>query len=351
MSELDRRILDNMVTAVVLFDQQLNIRYLNAAAEVTFATSVKKVLGQPASRLLQCPDQRLNEHLGQAATTERPYTEREIELLLPDGRVITVDCTLVPFELESGAPGVLAEVRQIDYQLRANREAQLISQHDATSDLVRGLAHEIKNPLGGLRGAAQLLEADLPNDALKEYTQVIISEADRLKGLVDRMLGPRQLPVKEDLNIHHVLERVCSIITVETGNRELFERDYDPSIPELQADEDQLIQAVLNIVQNAVQAVGKDGKILLRTRVQRQFTLATKRYRHVLQIDIVDNGPGVPEHMAGKLFYPMVTGRPEGTGLGLSIAQTLISLHDGLIEYSSKPGHTVFTIYLPLENH
>lgn len=350
MAGIEKQILDNLITAVILFDQHLKISYLNPAAEVMFATSARNVLGQSASRLLQCPDKRLNQHLGSAAATDLPFTERGIELLLPDGRVITVDCTLIPYQPEEGESGVLVEVQQMDYQLRVNREEQLISQQAATSDLIRGLAHEIKNPLGGLRGAAQLLEADLADESLKEYTQVIISEADRLQGLVDRMLGPKQLPVRADLNIHHVLERVCSIINVETGNNELIKRDYDPSIPDIRGDADQLLQAVLNIMQNAIQAVGTRGKILLRTRIQRQFTLANRRYRHVLQIDIVDNGPGVPEDLAAKLFYPMVTGRPEGTGLGLSIAQTLISHHGGLIEYTSKPGNTIFTIYLPLGN-
>ncbi len=216
--------------------------------------------------------------------------------------------------------------------------------------MVRGLAHEIKNPLGGLRGAAQLLQAELGSEELREYTQIIIQEADRLQELVNRMLGPNRRPSYAPINIHHVLERVRTLVLAETGERITIRRDYDPSIPELSGDSDQLIQAVLNIVRNAVRALGDTGTVTLRTRIQRQLTIGHGRHRLAAQIDIIDNGPGIPPEIAETLFLPMVTAGTGGMGLGLSIAQSLINQHQGLIECNSRDGETTFTIFLPLED-
>jgi two-component system nitrogen regulation sensor histidine kinase GlnL len=215
--------------------------------------------------------------------------------------------------------------------------------------MVRGLAHEIKNPLGGLRGAAQLLERELDSEELKEYTRIIIGEADRLRQLVNRMLGPNSRPNRSLVNIHHVLEHVRSLVKAEADSRLVVTRDYDPSIPELEADRDLLIQAVLNVVRNAVQAISACGEIILRTRAQRQFTIGHSRHRLVLRVDVIDNGPGIAPNISETVFFPMVTGRPDGTGLGLSIAQSLVNLHNGVIECESKPGRTQFTILLPME--
>jgi two-component system nitrogen regulation sensor histidine kinase GlnL len=216
--------------------------------------------------------------------------------------------------------------------------------------LVRGLAHEIKNPLGGLRGAAQLLDMELSDPELKEYTQIIIAESDRLQGLMDKMLGPNKPPQKSPLNIHEVLERIRTLVQAESTGNIVIHADYDPSIPDIIADKNQLIQALLNIVRNAVQAINKQGLIMFKTRIHRQMTIGRKRYRLTLRIDIMDNGPGIEPDMMHQIFYPMITGRAEGTGLGLSIAQSLINHHNGLIECTSEPGNTVFSIYLPLEN-
>lgn len=348
--KIQQLILSNQTTAVLLFDESLKVRYLNSAGEILFGISARSALGLSAARMLQCPDgESLVSYLQEALHSDQPLNKRETRLALPDGRDIIVDCTLVPLVDAKSGKCVLAEVRQVDLLLRLNREEQLINQNKATRELVRGLAHEIKNPLGGLRGAAQLLAMELDESALTEYTQVIISEADRLQALVDQLLGPRKLTVKKPVNIHHILEYVRSVVSAGTGNMISIERDYDPSIPKLQGDSDQLIQAFLNIVQNSAQAAGDQGEIVLKTRVQRHFTLASKVYPLVVQVDITDNGPGVPEELQDKIFYPMVTGRAEGTGLGLSIAQSLINRHAGLIAFSSKPGSTVFTIYLPLE--
>src|SRR5690606_6049167 len=223
-----------------------------------------------------------------------------------------------------------------------------------TRALVRGLAHEIKNPLGGLRGAAQLLARELPDSGLKDYTNIIIQEADRLRNLVDRMLGPHKVPDRKPLNVHEVIERVRQLLDVETHGQIEFVRDYDPSLPDLRGDKEQLIQAVLNVGRNAVEAINrasppiKQPRILLRTRALRQFTIGTNRHRLVVRMEIIDNGPGVPPKLLETIFLPMVSGRPDGTGLGLSIAQSIINHHNGLIECTSQPGNTNFSIYTPV---
>ena len=238
----------------------------------------------------------------------------------------------------------------LDRHIKITRDEQLIAQQDVTRDLVRGLAHEIKNPLGGLRGAAQLLEAELESAELKEYTQIIIEEADRLQVLVDRMLGPNKLPNHQLLNIHDVVERVRSLILIESEKVKIW-RDYDPSIPDFVADSDQLIQAILNIVKNAVRILSNqdDGMITLRTRVVRQMTIANKRHKLVTMVQIIDNGPGIAKELKDKIFFPMVSGTQGGVGVGLSISQALISKHGGFIECESKKGETVFTVWIPLE--
>ena len=245
--------------------------------------------------------------------------------------------------------GLLLEMHRIDRQLRIVREKQILNQQQAVHELVRGIAHEIKNPLGGLRGAAQLLESELADPELKEYTQIIISEADRLKNLVNGMLGPGKLPFHESVNIHSVLEHVRNLVEIEGAANVRFIRDYDPSIPEFRGDRDQLIQVCLNIVNNAVRAVGEAGTIWLRTRVLRQFTIHSQRYRLVLRADICDDGEGVPEHMQDTIFLPMVSGHPDGSGLGLAIAQSLLRQHGGLIQCESEPGYTCFSILIPLD--
>ena len=346
-SLFEQRVLGNLSTAVLIFDSSLRLTYINPAGEMLFAVSERQLIGQEVGSLFVCSDQTAAQHMLNARESGRPFTEREITLLMA-GREVTVDCTVVPFTDVKG--GMLVELQQVDRQLRISREERLLSQHEATRDMVRGLAHEIKNPLGGLRGAAQLLAAELPTADLREYTEVIISEADRLQSLVDRMLGPNQRSVYADVNIHQVLERVRQLVEAESGPGLRIQRDYDPSIPLLRADADQLIQAFLNLVRNAARAVGGQGNIVLRSRVQRQFTIGNHRHRLVAQIDVIDDGPGIPDELRERLFYPLVSGSVEGAGLGLSIAQSLVHRHRGLIECTSKPGETVFTVLLPVEN-
>jgi len=348
---LSQRILDNLTSAVMLFDSDLRVVYANPAAEVLFAISARHLLGQPVNEVISCADKSARVNLKRALRSGHAFTEREKMLRFPDGREITVDCTMIPLPEAGRSQGLLVELQQVDRQLRITREERLFVHHQAARALIRGLAHEIKNPLGGLRGAAQLLEHELEDPALAEYTRVIIDEADRLRALVDRLLGPNRVPSYAMLNIHQVLERVHSLIKAEAGHQLVIERDYDPSIPEIYGDSGQLIQAVLNIARNAVRAVEpRGGRILLRSRVLRQFNIGSHRHRLGAQIEIEDDGPGIPEELRDKIFYPMLSASAVGQGIGLSIAQSLVSQHGGLIEFRSRPGQTVFTVFLPVEN-
>ncbi len=290
--------------------------------------------------------------LRQAVEQAHPFTKREATLVTLGGQPLTVDYAVTPI-VEHGRNRLLVEVHPRDRLLRITKEEAQQSQLETSRMLVRGLAHEIKNPLGGIRGAAQLLARELPDEALRDYTNVIIEEADRLRNLVDRMLGTNKLPQLRPANIHEVLERVASLVEAESQGRVPLLRDYDPSIPEVLIDQEQMIQAVLNIARNALQALGDSRQpapqITLRSRALRQFTIGHQRHRLAVRIEIIDNGPGIPPELQETIFYPMVSGRPDGTGLGLAIAQSIISQHQGLVECESQPGHTVFSISLPLE--
>jgi two-component system nitrogen regulation sensor histidine kinase GlnL len=248
-----------------------------------------------------------------------------------------------------GVPHVLVELVEIEQQTRQDREERALGQARATKELIRNLAHEIKNPLGGIRGAAQLLEREFPDPQHGEYTRVIIREADRLQNLVDRLLGPSRPPRRQSLNIHEVLEHVRKLLEAEAPGEVEVARDYDPSIPDLVGDREQLVQALLNLARNALQAVGGRGRILLRSRARRQVTLSGTTHRLVAVMEVEDDGPGVPPELQEKIFYPMVTTRAGGSGLGLPIAQQLAHSHGGLVECRSRPGCTVFSMMVPLE--
>ncbi len=336
------QLLETLNTAVILLDDALRLTYLNPAAENLFEISRRQVSGQYWPGMLQA-EKSLGDRLRGALHAQEPFTERELELHTAYGRHITVDCTVTP--LSNG--DLLLEIVRVDRHLRIAHEEHLLTQQRAARDLMRGMAHEIKNPLGGLRGAAQLLESELEQPELTEYTQVIIGEADRLRNLVDRMLGPNNVPDNRTVNIHQVIEHVRSLVDAEAHPGLELKREYDPSIPELQADAELLVQALLNLVRNAAQAGARC--ITLRSRTQRQFTIGHTRYKLVIRLDVIDDGPGIAPDMQNKIFYPMVSGRPDGTGLGLSIAQSLINQHNGIIEFTSEPGNTRFTVLLPLE--
>jgi two-component system nitrogen regulation sensor histidine kinase GlnL len=337
-----------MATAVLTFDEQLHLTSVNPAGEALFGISAKKILGQSLADLLP-HSPRLARSLNEALASRHPFTARGVVLRTVWGRTVTVDCTVTPISPEGGDGALLVELTQVDRLLRLAREEERLDRQTANRAVMRGLAHEIKNPLGGLRGAAQLLERELPSDTLREYTRVIIHEADRLRNLVDRLTGPIQPLQMTPVNIHDVLEHVRRLIEAEYPEL-VITRHYDPSLPERPADREQLIQAVLNVVRNAAQAVGGRGTIVLATRIERGLTLAGKRHRLALRIDVEDNGPGIPPSLQEHIFYPMVTGRPEGTGLGLAITQDILHRHGGLIEFASRPGKTVFTLYLPVED-
>jgi two-component system nitrogen regulation sensor histidine kinase GlnL len=344
--DIRQHVVENLNTVVLWFDAHLALRYLNPAGEMFFSVSARRLAGVPATSLFLGNDG-VVERFRSALESGHTYTEREVTLTLPGPRQTTVDIAMTPVSDPAAGLGLLVELTPLDRQLRISREENLLAQQSVSRALTRNLAHEIKNPLGGLRGAAQLLERELADPALKEYTSVIIGEADRLQNLVDRMLGPNSIPKKREINLHQVVERVRQLVAAEMPSRVRLIRDYDPSIPPLIGDPDQLIQAVLNIVRNAMQAVGKEGDITLRTRTLRQFTIGPVRHKLVIKLEVIDTGPGIPADIMEQIFYPMVSGRPGGTGLGLSIAQTIVSQHGGLIECTSEPGNTCFSLLLP----
>jgi len=345
---MQHKLLDHLHSVVILLNSKFELSYINNAGEILLQSSKRTTLGRHIEDLMSCEHEELNRSLSEVNNGQAPVTYNEARLTLFDGREITVDCTISPFIEPQKENQFIIEIIPKDQHLRINRDEQIRHKNQIARDIVRRLAHEIKNPLGGLRGAAQLLEAELTSNELKEYTQVIIKEADRLQKLVDKMLGSNQLPEIAHLNIHQVLSHVVQLIKAESAEI-YFKLDYDPSIPEIKGDKNQLIQSVLNIVGNAVKANNGKGLITLKTRIQRHFLIADKIYRHVLQLDIIDGGEGIPKNIQDKLFFPMISGREGGMGLGLSIAQSLISRHHGLIECNSRPGKTVFSIFLPIE--
>jgi len=340
--------LELLATAVVLLTDELGISYANPAAENLFELSKRQLVGHSAGSVFgEAPA--LFQAIDKALASGASYTEQELELGVAGKFKLHLSCTVSVVDT-SGAV-LLLEFRHIDQQLKIAREERLLEQQQANRDLIRSLAHEIKNPLGGIRGAAQLLEHELDRPPLIEYTQVIIGEADRLQTLVDRLLTPHRLPKFRRTNIHELLVRVGSVLQAEFPQI-LIHSDFDISLPEFEADPEQITQALFNIVRNAAQALqGISGmrEIRLRTRVARGITLAKRRHRLALALSVEDNGPGVPEAIRDKIFFPLVSGREGGSGLGLTIAQTFIAQHNGAIECESVPGHTVFTVLLPLE--
>ena len=338
--------LDLLATAVVLVDDDLRIIYANPAAEDLFAFSLKNVAGLPLVQLFIDADEFIAS-LNRARKDNWSYTGRDLTLTRPGHASLQLNCLVTP--TEDALVRLLIEFRPIDQQLRIAREQRQMEQQRANRELIRNLAHEIRNPLGGLRGSAQLLERELERAELREYTQVIIKEADRLQALMDRLLTPHRPPHVAPLNIHEVLERVRSLVQAEFGEGIRIDRDYDASLPDLHGDKEQLIQAVLNITRNAAQALNGKGRIELRTRAARQVTLSRQRYKLALELHVIDDGPGIPEELRERIFYPLVSGRDGGSGLGLTLAQTYVQRHHGTIECDSKPGRTCFTIMLPLE--
>jgi two-component system nitrogen regulation sensor histidine kinase GlnL len=337
--------LELLATAVFVLDEKFRVVYINPAAENLFALSATHVAGLPLHQVFGQADE-LVAAVDYALQHNASFTEHDLTLIGGGNLELQVSVTVT--SVESEGAGLLLEFHQMAQQLKIVREERMLLEQQANRELIRNLAHEIRNPLGGIRGAAQLLEHELPRPSLREYTQVIIKESDRLQALMDRLLTPHRLPHITGVNIHEVLERVRSVLLAETPQGVAIRRDYDTSIPDLYGDREQLIQAVLNIARNAVQAMQGKGEITLRTRVARQVTLARKRYRLAAMVQIIDNGPGIPDAIRDRIFYPLVSGREDGSGLGLTLAQTFVNQHQGTIECESRPGRTCFTLLLPL---
>jgi two-component system nitrogen regulation sensor histidine kinase GlnL len=346
--------LDLLASAVLVLDQHGRLVFANAAAENLLESSCRLLVQQTLSDLFLNPEQLIA--IYQQALQHQFDDSRQDLILERMGREPLWVDTIVT-ALDSPDMPVLIELRENVQQLKLEREERLIDQSQVNKELIRNLAHEIKNPLGGIRGAAQLLELELPERHLKElreYTQVIIKEADRLQTLVDRLLAPHRLAqIVGDVNIHEVCERVRSLIVAEFPSGLSIKRDYDLSIPQFRGDKEQLIQAILNIAHNAAQALSErikagDAELIFQSRIVRQVTLAKVRYRLALDLHIIDNGPGIPVEIAERIFYPLVSGRDGGSGLGLTLAQTFVQQHMGVIECESRPGYTDFRILIPL---
>ncbi|MFM9970221.1 MAG: two-component system sensor histidine kinase NtrB [Burkholderiales bacterium] len=359
--------LDLLATAVIVLDAESQVIHLNPAAENLLAVSLRNFLGHPLREIISVGPA-LKILIDQTLAESRGFVDQDLVIGRPGQEPQHLNCIVTPVETHTAS--LLIELRPIDQQLRIERETQRQSQAEANRSLIRNLAHEIKNPLGGLRGSAQLLERELDRAELREYTQVIIKEADRLQLLMDRLLTPNRPPQFTTVNIHEVCERVRSLILAEFPAGIEVDRDYDVSLPELQGDREQLIQVVLNIARNAAQALsdgheirgekiedergrsaGKKnakGVITLKTCVARHVMLKKYQHKLALELQVMDNGPGIPDEIREKMFFPLVSGREGGTGLGLTLAQTFIQHHGGAIEAESEPGRTCFRIILPL---
>ena len=339
--------LELVATAVLLIGTDGRITWANPAAENLFELSRKKLVKRRPSQVFG-DSSALDAAIAKARAGGASYTEQEIELAAAGKARLHLSCTATPVDLDDA--DVLVEFRHIDQQLKIAREERLNEQQQANRELIRSLAHEIKNPLGGIRGAAQLLERELDAPTLIEYTQVIIGEADRLCALVDGLLGPARPVRRESANVHELIDRVYRLARAEAPAGVAIERDYDPSLPLLALDRDLLVQAMLNLARNAVQALGATGRLTLRSRALTHATIGTERHRVVASLQFEDDGPGVPPELGETIFYPLVTARAGGTGLGLAVAQDIATRHGGIIEFDSRPGRTVFSLLLPMEN-
>ncbi len=339
-------LIDSLSAGIVVLAGDDRVAFVNTAAESLFRTSRSKLLGRPLGALFD-DTAALDELTVRCRTDQTTCVLREFAArpaARPEDTVI-LDVAATP--LDDGR--VVLETRDALRLSQIDKEAALLAQHDVGRAIVRQLAHEIKNPLGGLRGAAQLLAKRLTTPGLTEYTDVIIREADRLVALVDTMLGPSGPLRRESVNVHRLLDHVWRLLESEAPPNVRIERDYDPSLPQIDVDEDRIIQAFLNLGRNALQAVGDEGDIVLRTRAINGFVIGERSHVRVLRVDVEDSGPGVDEALRDKLFYPLVTGRAEGTGLGLAVAQDQINRHDGLIKLDNAE-RTIFSVYLPIDN-
>jgi two-component system nitrogen regulation sensor histidine kinase GlnL len=335
--------LQGLSTALLVLDDTLLVSYLNPAAENLFGVSLRRTIGRALADVVH-PAQELLVLCQRALATGLTFSLHEFAARVGD-REFVLDCRVARLDHQHS---LILEFIDTEADRRVRREAELVAQQRLSRRIVRQLAHEVKNPLGGLRGAAQLLERQLPDAEQKAYTRVIIEEADRLAALVDGILRAGGAPKQEEINLHRITEHVAQLVDAEKPPGVELVRDYDPSLPSINVDRNHMIQAFLNVARNAMQALGQSGRLILRTRALTNFTVAGERHRLVLSAEVEDNGPGIPAELKETIFYPLVTGRPTGTGLGLTIAQDLVSRNGGLIEFTSEPGRTVFQIRLPV---
>ena len=343
MFELTKLTLDYLATALIQMDERLRVHYMNPSAENLFEVSGKSHIGNTLQQIFSDVEQ-LTTAMQRAAANHDSYVEHDLILTTHTHNKLHMRCTVTPLPEHH----LLLEFHPMDRPLKLAREEQILDQTQANRLLLRNLAHEIKNPLGGIRGAAQLLEQELDRPELHEYTQVIIQEADRLRSLMEKLLTPQGQSKHRLLSVHEVLERVRSIVLAEFTAGLVILRDYDTSLPMLLGDKEQLIQVMLNIVRNAAQAMQGQGSITLKTRIARKVTLFKRHHRLAITVQIIDNGPGVAPELQDKIFYPLVSGRSNGHGLGLTLAQDFVSQHQGIIEFNSEPGCTRFSVILPV---
>ncbi len=347
-SEIADKTIENLSTAILVFDADLRLICLNPAAEDMLSVSSKRVDGMFAEDIWP-RSTFFKRILNQTIPTQEKRIERGALITLNNNRKIRVDCIITPILENDRVTELLVELIDSYAYERVMQEINQKTLQEAAKEAVQGMAHEIKNPLGGIRGAAQLLEAELQDKDLKEYTHIIVAESDRLRNFIDKMLTPSKASQKTRMNIHEVLEYVVSLVQAENVQPVNIEKSYDPSIPEIIADREQIIQAVINLVRNAIQAISPQGTITLKTRIRRKVTMNNKLNRHVIVLEVIDDGPGIPAEIEDAAFYPMITSRAEGTGLGLTLAQQIIQAHDGLISYERENDKTYFTILLPLD--
>lgn len=324
-------------------NDSLEVTFINAAAQNLLGLSERQAVGRRLAEIVK-PGRAIVDLCARALKSRTTIGLREVPVFV-SGQEINLDCRAVPLEADSG---LLLEIVDTERERTFRREAELLAQQKVSRQMMRQLAHEVKNPLGGMRGAAQLLERKLPEAGLKRYTQLIIDEADRLAALVNGVLNARGVAKPRNVSVHRITEHVANLIQAEIPDGMDLVRDYDPSLPPVHVDRDQMIQAFLNLARNALQAVGDRGRIVIRTRALPNFTIGGIQHRLVVSAEIEDSGPGIPDEIKETVFYPLVTGRRSGgAGIGLTVAQDLVSGNGGLIEFTSRPGRTVFQVRIP----
>ena len=341
-----QNILESITTSVVITNKFMKIVHVNTAAENLFRNSKENLQNTKLSELFANDKSIIINQVYDAIALNQSSTSRDIEISLKTKTKHNVDCNVQTIFLEKDKH-VLLEIRTLKRIKNIVTNANFINQNNATEMITRSIAHEIKNPLGGIKGAAQLLKKEI-NEEQKEYTDIIIEEADRLKNYIDKMHGPKDLPSFKSTNIHLIIDKVLKILGIKSSN---YKKNYDPSIPLLYLDQDMIIQSLLNIIKNASEAITENGLIEIKTRVDRSFTINSIRHKLVAIISIIDDGIGVNKEIASKLFLPLITNKKKGNGLGLSISQRLISINKGIITFEEENSKTIFKIILPIDKY